>query len=286
MVQPAEYISESTLGDYGPLLPIGVLSPTGLAKEFAFKELVWEVEEEIDKLRNKKGGPGDHPGKTITTILAHVLTEWGGNKNFATAPEKARLQAIESAYMEDVLYAWVYFRYQEFDRYYTIRVPECDSCGQEYHWTADLENLKIQVCDQIPPEFEYKLSRKISHGDSNLDTLTIACPTWAAVSRVNQSARAKGLTQVKKSLILASVKHAKDSTLKDKVHAFSPSVRRRIRKTDLEKMMGVLEKGHFPQSDMRFEVSCSHCGHVFTTTLDWTWDFFFGSASLSSTVSP
>jgi len=275
----------STLGEYGNMLPIGILTEDGqLHKEFTFRELNWDEEDEIDRIRNSKKGPGDHPARLVTSVLAHMLSQWGGNSRFHTAPLDSRIRAIETAFMEDVLYAWVAFRIQELDPVYTVTIKECVSCEREYNWTTDLNDLEVKVAQSVPEHHVFKLSREISHGPSEVDRVSIGCPRWNGVTSIDYNARKKGFATIKRGILMGAIHHVFDHRTPETVHALSPSIRRRIRKVDMERMTAIPDSGLFPRADMTFHMSCPHCQASLETSLDWTWDFFFGSASLSSTA--
>lgn len=278
-IGPKKVIYEKTiLKDWGPQLLIGVErgSPPLIHRDFAFRDFTFEREKEIDKMRSVKGGAGTHHAKTVTTVLAHMLTDWAG-ESFSNLQQKHREQAINNSYMEDVLYAWVYLRATELERILTIN-PTCliQSCGEQYTWKGDLFTMESTISrDRIKP-VQFKLSKPIEWATKNYNTLLLMPAKWGAFTGL---AANMTTADIKSAVAIASIHALFDPETESSV----PMPQRAIdfmSKKDVERLTKAILGDTFPGVDAEFELRCPKCGHVHRTPLDWTWDFFFGSSSL------
>lgn len=273
--------NESTLRDYGHMVPIGKPDGKGgLLKSFAFYDLDWGKEEEIDRVRNAPEGPGDQPGLLTLNILAIMLKEWHGDAKFSTRNHDGKLNTLLTSCAEDVLYAWVCFRVESEDPTFEIDVEKCPSCKKKFTWSTDLRGLEIKVTDTPPEDFHYRLRKPHAWGqDRVIDTLILRPHQWSGICDINHSARRSGLTDIKRAILSSSIYGCYDSRTPDDKVSLSPLLRQRISKVDMELMSNVVEKA-FPRADLTMQIVCPHCCHLQKTPLDWTWDFFFGAASL------
>lgn len=271
-------LKESTLELYGQSFPIGVdRGDGGLAKAFAFDRIDYEFEERLDRARNRKGGPGNHPAKIATEVLASVLTEFGGDTEFATKNHKHKVAAIEGAYMEDVLYAWVCLRVETMGADLAIRW-ECVGCEHEWTWSTDLKGLEVTVLDTPPKPKTVGLIYPVSWGDQIIDTVELLPAKWRAVCQTKNAQRRGTLGDIKAGLVRSAVRSVR--TKAGVELPLAPRIFELIHKLDRERMAQVMDSKEFPRCDLTFEIECPECAFVQRTPLDWTWDFFFGSASL------
>lgn len=268
----------STLGDYGELLPIGVHGPRQpeLQKGFGFREMDYQTEKEIDEARKRKDGPGNHPAKIVSEVLATMLSEWGGDSTFGKKSRKHKLGMIGAAYSEDILYAWVCLRIQAMGEDLSIDWT-CPACQVEMPWPTDLSYMPVTVVDTVPEPVEILLKKPVQFGDKTLVAVNLLPPLWRAATEVKMSRRGS-LGDVKSEMLRTAISSFK--TKDGEEHPPAPRIFDRLYKRDRERMMKALGGDRFPRCDMTFDIECKSCGHEHSTTLDWTWDFFFGSASL------
>ena len=276
--------SESTIRDLGHACPIGVPEgkPPILAKDFDFRSFSMEEELELDKVRSKKGGPGDHPGKVVEHVMAYMLTKWGGDSQFAQKSEKHRLQAIRSAYMTDVLYAYVCLRVDAMGPVLALQVtcPKTN-CQHQWNWRTDLEELEVQVADRVEQvdAIPYKLRKPLPYGESKYDSLLLSPPTWGALSGVSQRG---GTGSIKARLIQSCARKAFSEANPELPEIYpGESLLRKMHKRDVEEIASFLDSS-FPSVDLTAEIQCPACDTEFTHSIQWNWDFFFSSSSLPS----
>jgi hypothetical protein len=270
---------ETTLGVWGAALPIGIPvgNPAALEKGFEFAPLNFKREKALDKLRSKKGGSGNHPGKVPAETLAFMLRSWGGDHDFHDKKPKERYRAITNSYMQDVLYAWIYFRVQELGPYLALQA-ECvqPHCRHEWEWTTDLRGLELTVTREAPQPLPFEFTDEIEFGGRSISGVLLLPPKWRVMSGFTGQT-VVGTADIKGRLALDSVHVAVTSSGEHTPAA--ASMLDEITKADLERLASSVDD-LFPKSDPRFEIECPSCGNRQISGLNWTWDFFFGSASL------
>lgn len=274
-------LPKTTLGDYGLQLPIGVIegTPANLAKGFAFKPYRMKEEKVFGQMRRRKGGPGNHQGRIVVALLAFMLTEWGGDTDFASKSKKHRENAILHANMVDVLYAYLNLRTEALGDFIEVKI-ECATCGHSWNWSADLTSLDFDVVRTIEDlhDVEHTLRNPIGLGEHRYDVLTLRPPTWAAVANISGRAN-EG--EIKSRLILSSVKSIASSTpgANTPTIALGSALLDHMTKRDLEELNGELNDA-FPSLDLSMDVECPNCGTGFRNQINWQLDFFFGTSSL------
>ena len=202
---------KTTIGELGPSLPMGVVvgNPPSLERQFDTKEYYWEEEQELNKIRSKKDGPGQHPGKTVTEVLNFMLTAWGGNKDFQDTNAKNRRHAIDSAFMTDVLYGYVHLRIQALGSIYASEV-NCAACGHDWTWRTDLNGAEVTVPEKAEDlDKKYKLIKPVKFGDKIYDTVHLKPPPWSAVSQHPMGRSNAG--QVKANLMTSAIRGLSNS---------------------------------------------------------------------------
>ena len=278
----------STLGDYGYALPIGVVTgnPPTLEKGFAFRPYRMKEQLEIDKIRSQKGGAGDHPGKVVAEVLAFMLTEWGGRTDFQTVQQKHRVLQIEQGFMEDVLYAWICLRIEALGEYIGIDIKCLNRmCGRfdEYPFRADLRKLPVTVTNKLVEPHHFKLRHPITWGKKDWDTLNLLPPRWGACCLI-RAGDVVGDTDVKYQLAISAVQSMHASSDPEDVKPVTGAALEQIHFIDTERLVKVIQgtkgDGIFPHGDYRLHLECPDCHTGPTTTLTWSYDFFFDASSL------
>lgn len=268
----------STLLDYGHNLPIGIPegNPVQLAKSFAFKPYRTKDEQAIEKARKGK----QHPGRDAVTVLVQMLTEWGGDPDFSSKPEKNRRASISRAYMADVLYAYIALRVEALGPYFALKT-ECSSCGHEHEWKTDLRGVQITIAEGADDLAQpFKLKHPIEHGETLYDELVCGPPTWSAVSGLDAGTRRSGVTDIKLAMVRSSIREMRSSANPKKPSIqVGPLVLGEMSKMDLERLTRAIDD-LFPSTDITFEIECPSCGVSTPYGLAWAFPFFFGGSSL------
>jgi len=272
--------SESTLQLYGHQLPLGYHSQgdTTLFKGFAFKDFNYQTEKECTQLRQRKGGPGNHDAKIATEVLAHMLTEWGGDSEFQRKKHEVKVATLRASYQCDVLYAWVCLRIEAMTN--EVAIPfDCTNCdAPKGEWVGDLNDLTVHVSDELPPPVLLDLKRPISWGEQTMVAVKLYPVRWRAACDIKDAVRTAGLDAIKEALVTASIQCFVTEDGKD--YAVQQRILDQMWKFDRERISKAYTGADFPKADLSFDMTCSGCGLNVETLLDWTWDFFFGASSL------
>lgn len=265
---------KTTLGEQGSQLPIALDSSD---RTFALKEFNYGEERKIDDMRSKKGGAGNHPGRTVTTVLAHMLTKWKGEDLSQTEHKKIEAKLRDSS-MEDVLFAWVFFRTMEIDPVIELDIT-CirPSCAKKYDWRGDLRGLEIEVADEQIEPIPFKLSGPLTWLREEYDTLMLMPPKWSVMNLVKEGGN---MADIKAKLAMSAVHSLRNSAHPEQAPiSVSERALDFVHKRDVDRLVRAVND-LFPSMDSSFELECPHCKHKHETSLDWTWDFFFGASSM------
>ena len=95
-------------------------------------------------------------------------------------------------------------------------------------------------------------------------------PFWYSAISIPQGSTT---ADVKAKIISSSIRKLGE------LEAVSDSILANLTKYDLEKMGRVIDD-LMPGPDLTLEVNCPNCDADIRQQLDWSYDFFFGSASL------
>ncbi len=274
-------LQESTQDFWGNNALIGREVDGRMQKSFAFRELDAATEANIERARARKGGPGKHEGKLVTEILCRTLTEWCGDAEFGNKPPKEQARILRDSYANDVLYAFVCLRIETMTPDFALTL-ECGECGKKFDWATDLTGLELTVSGETPlPPQVVKLRRPIPLGDDRQVTeVQLGIAKWSSITNVNVK-NGLSIGNVKDAILMGSIEHLIDN--KGVVIAKASALLAKMHKLDRERMIKFMrDEDSVPAADMTFHCECTHdgCGHVHKTELDWTWDFFFGAASL------
>ena len=282
---PAEERNEAgflktTIEERGPVLPIGVINgnPPVLERHFDFKDYYFEEEAALNKLRNRKEGPGQHPGKIVTEVMAYMLTDWMGRTDYQTTALKNRRLGVDGAFMTDVLYAYVWLRINSMSPIYETQV-NCGACGHDWRWKTSLKGAEVTCCDSIEDlDKTYKLQTPIKWSSKTYDTVHLRPPPWSAVS--NHPMGRSNQSQVKANMMMSAIRGISNSADKKQTAiGLGGEIAKKLKKIDFE-LLAVFVDEAFPSVDLNFLIECESCGNEFLHMLQWNFDFFFAGSSL------
>lgn len=272
--------SKSTLSLYGYQLPLGyhAQGETMLHKDFSFKPFNFENEKECTRLRQRKDGPGNHDAKIATEVLAHMLESWGGDTEFHRKKHEAKVAILRSAYMEDIVYAWICLRIEAMT--HEVAVPfDCTNCdAPETEWVGDLNDLTVHVSDELPTPLPLDLKRPISWGEKTITGVKLYPIRWRSSCDVKDGVRTAGLDAIKEAMVTGAI-HC-FATEDGSEYPVQQRILDQMWKFDRERINKAYTKADFPKVELKFDMTCESCGLNVKTLLDWTWDFFFGASSL------
>lgn len=268
-------LKDTTLGLYGYNLPIGIElgTPPSLQKDFSFRPFRLIEERLIEEdLKKKKGGA--HPAQAVLTTLKIMLTRFAGI-DFNTASEKEKMSVLSSAYMTDILFAYLTLRVEALGE--ELEAPcKCPSCSTEWRWSADLRDLEVKVSDSVPT-FEFELRSPIRLGEKEVQRVRLYPPSWSTLVSMKTGSD----SSLKRGILLSSMREVFLDG--DWVRRpLPPQVLDQLTKRDSELLIKVIDT-EFPSIDLSIETECPSCSHKGVETIQWSHSFIFGSSSLPMT---
>lgn len=266
----AARISDTTIGDYGHRLPVGILQGASLHRDFGFKPFRMKEERELETERkaNKRISVGEFVG----TVMSHMLTKLGPYPDFQAIPKDERRLIISQMYLGDVMYIWLCLRIDALGEH--IKFPlKCPSCTFEHKLNADLSLTDVKVYEDAA---SLTKPLKLRHGidlpdkSTTLDVV-LQPPRWLGMSGARPGATN---SDIKMAILSASILKVGDGRFPATTDAIE-----NMSKWDIELMAKTVETDA-PGPDLTVEASCPQCQHEWEIPLDWNWDFFFTAASL------
>jgi len=259
-----------TMRDLGLSLPVGVPTPAGLDKGLGARTFSLREEKEIGRLRDKAGDAS--MAATVNAVLTVLLTRFG-DKDFTKLKEAERASAISQAFIGDVYYAYILLRREALGQEiaFTVRCPACRRSTANV--MADLDDLDVRVVDAIgDASWEYELKVPIEVRSSVVRTLKMGPARWYAVESMPPQ-RGINVGAAKAAIIRASITGTDAANVvltDDDLCSMS--------KRDVESVTKAIDANHVGP-DMAVETVCPACGEDIRTSLDWSFESFFGMSS-------
>lgn len=271
---PQSGLRETTLGLYGYSLPIGVEmgTPPTLMKDFSFRPFRLIEERMIEEELKKKRQSG--PAEAVLTTLKVMLTSFAG-VDFTSASEKEKLSLLSSAYMTDILFAYLVLRVEALGE--ELEAPcVCPNCSTSWKWSADLNDLELKVSDSVPT-CEVKLRSPIRLGEKEVSEIRLCPPSWSTLLGIKSGGSDSAL---KRGILLSSIRELLIDG--DWVRRpLPPQILDQLTKRDSETLMKLIDSD-FPSIDLSVETECPSCAQRGVETIQWNHAFIFSSSSLPS----
>jgi hypothetical protein len=261
--------SESTIGDYGLQLPMGVVQGGEFHRGFGFKPYKMKQEKELAALRKKS--TNRQAGSMVVTALSHMLTHFGPYAEWEKMSEDHRALALHQAYMGDIMYAYIWLRIEamgpelKFDH-------TCPACDRKSKLPVDLRQGDVKIAER--PEHLLRwcdLADGVTVQADKPPVKRVSCtpPRWLAM---NQLSPDKNEGHLKEAIIASSVR------VGEAQQPMTPALLDDLSKRDLEFLTKFIDDGS-PGPDLTCTLVCSHCSHESVIPLQWSWDFFMTAAS-------
>jgi hypothetical protein len=270
-------MKDVTLKDQGAKLPIGIVDDNGvLHKDFTVKRWTAKQERELGKLRqeNKSVSMAEHIALVLT-----VLCEKIGPYNFLEMKKLAeRRLAVSQMFSGDVFYVYCYLRCKALGSSLGFEV-ECPFCGTKYSSETDLMEMTSAVADKLDDTiWEYKLLEPFLFRDAEAKTLTIGQTYWHSI----EEAEVEGSLDIeggKMAMLAGAIRGVKEfpvevAPILDELDEMD--------KKDIVKIVDEMNEHHFGP-DMRLITKCPKCKSENVQPINWGYQSFFGSSSLSRT---
>jgi hypothetical protein len=260
-----------SLKELGQNLPVPVDGKKNLS--FSFKSWGLDEEKEIGEMKRKS----QYMGPFISKVLSHMIEDLCGEK-FSKMDENARELLLSKMPMMNVLYLWIYLRYDQLDEMIRLDVG-CPGCGRmNKNFVASLSGLDVDVPEKADdPIAQYKLKKpfKLTDKDAELTkVLKFSRTPWFAMDTADDE------VTTNQGMIM-ELMFSKSIVGTDGEEGFIDleSINKKIRKRDFEFLSNAIQK-HNAGPSLAIEGKCHYCPTKFYRQLDWNYDTFFGSSSL------
>jgi hypothetical protein len=267
----------STLGERGPLLPIGVADPGGgLHREIEIRGWTGKTMRELGKLREDSSQMKmtDHVGLVMSVLATRI-----GSYDFANLSRREQKLAISTMYMGDVFYVYCYARLKSLGSALVIDLT-CPACRNKFVFEGDLNSLPVKTAETIEStSWEYDLLDPITLRGDLVTKLVMGPAQWLHVEGANVEGNLD-MEGAKLSLIAGSVKGVPGRTQ----FPFSEAEIDELSGRDIEQMLALIDE-HFIGPELKLEVECPNkrCKSKIVQPLNWTYPDFFGASSRSRT---
>lgn len=269
-------MNEVTLREQGAKLPIGILGDDGVAlqKEFTIKRWTAKQERELGRLRQE--GKSLSMPEHIALVLA-VLCERIGPYDFTQMKKLAEKQlAVSQMFSGDVFYVYSYIRCHTLGSTLAFNVV-CPVCGREYSSETDLMDMTNTVAENLDETlWEYNLLEPFTFREVEAKTLKIGPTYWSSLEK----AEVEGSLDIeggKMAMILGSIRGIKEFPV-DVVPVIEELDD--MGKRDIVGIVDKMNDSHFGP-DMRLITACPKCFTDNVQPINWSYQSFFGSSSLS-----
>lgn len=278
----------TTLRELGQNLPIGFLEDGKLQKGFTVRPYKARIDRLLGHWREA------NEGQSIAYLVAKfiaMITERAGPHALALTQQGDSTDESEALvgtwYFADVMYIYVWTRIHELDPYLVAPI-KCPVCGYMGVGKFDLRDSDVDVVESVEDlQTIVTLDRGFKLRDQTLVKKVTLCPvTWAVMYQQGAAAgtlSSGGYAQLQHSICAVN----------DREH-YTPLVEEldELRKPDMVKLdraAGKVSAG----LDLIISIDCpgknekaadGKCSFKINRPLDWSFDYFFDSPSLSETL--
>jgi len=263
-----------TLGQLGLTLPIFSGSTD---RSFSFKEWDMETEEKLSDLQSKSKNVGEF----VRQMMNLLLDEFQG-KAWENYSEEEKIITLSQLHFPNMMYLYIALRVEELGHELSFDAITCPSCKKIIKdFIADLRTLDV-ICkdseDELVKEYDLKKPIVLENGKT-VTGLKIGVTKWGALESVPAEKAGNGAT-VKKALFESSIQGALDNGKPFEGFVDLKTLVKKIKKVDIEKIGSLITKNN-GGPDMTVGGKCPHCNAEFVKPIDWGYELFFDSSSLS-----
>jgi hypothetical protein len=267
---------KSTLAKLKRQLPIGFMDGSGLVKGYKPRpDFKGREEKTIGRWKNQN--PNANVGKLTTFVLSTLLDSVGPHADFGGQSMERKQVIIGQMNMADVLTAYFGVRLETLGKKLRIRL-KCPACRRPTRITLDLGSMEITTASswedcQIPVELPNGIPFEVGTETKLFKNVTLVPPKWYPMESATDGDEEYDMVLRSLPTCLDTVEGLKREQWlgQDWLDATD--------KVDLEILSGIVSDS-FPQPELILDLHCSKCKHQWQQMLDWSYDSFFGSASL------
>lgn len=260
-----------TLQELGNKLPIPLEGKEDLS--FTFKSWGLTEEKQIGEIKRKI----QYMGPLINEVLALMLVKCAGEE-VQKMDEYQRIAFLSDMPMMNILYMWIYLRYDQLDDQIKLNVacPGCTRMNADI--VASLNGLDIEVIgkeDESIAKYELKKPFKLEETDADeIKVLKLKRTPWSCMDTANDE-----VTTNQGMIMDLMFRHSIVGWDDEEGYADYDLLNTKLRKRDIEKLSSKIQE-HNAGPKMAVEAKCKYCPTKFYRQLDWSYDHFFGSSSL------
>jgi hypothetical protein len=262
---------KTTLGERGPLLPVGFDVGGALVKGFVTKSWKTKDERELAKLKKPRMSMATYIGN----VLGQMLSQFGPHSFSPEAKMAERLVGIGQAYMGDVFYAYMYLRTQvigsELKMDVTCPTPDCGN----FRFVGDLGSTEVICVEEASAlDWFHDLRDPIELRKKTVTKFRLRSPLWHSL--VSTAAGDFSEMAGKIMAVQSSIVGLNDDGA---MIAISDAEMDEVSKFDLESIAARVND-EFVGPKMAIEGKCPKCEREFKAPIDWSYDRFFTTSSL------
>jgi len=269
--------SLQTLAQLGPNLPIGVSIPGGeRSRAFRVRPYKMKHEKALAELRNE--AKGVNIGKFVADVLALMLQTVGPH-NFDTMKDGDRQLAINQLSMPDVLYLYLYLRYDALGDEPVMMQVKCPNCSDEYRWYGDLGTLEVKVITDGTSDLTriYSMRDKMAFRGKEVDKLKLGLIKWDAFQRPEF----QKVSSMQNATITASIIGIEGLEYVPGTFQMASDDLDDMSKYDMAGLIRDIEE-NTPGPQLAVEPQCPTCKYEARMMIDWSWDSFFARSARPS----
>lgn len=265
-----------TMAELGPTLPIGTADTGtgGLVKEMVHRTWNLKREKELGKYRGKHKSLS--VARFASMVVSTLYTKLG---SLALGDDEAKvaqtLMRVGQMFMGDVMYAYVFLRYQVLGADLDLELT-CPRCTSAQPMRADLGTVEVRTVDKLEDGYwTYTLRDPIDVRGQKVEGFVMGPPRWSAMEAATVSGGAD-TGEAKAALIHGSI----DRIVGQEQIVLAPHELDELSKYDVEALAKAIDDNHLGPN-MAVESTCQSCGHEMKLPIDWTYDSFFGVSGQS-----
>lgn len=261
-----------TLGDLGASLPVGV-GPDRV-RTFRLRPFNMGLEKELaqakEKMKVKSGG------LFVRTALG-LMCQTVGPHNFDKMKQPERELVINSMYMPDVIYLYLYARHVALENEPVTMQIRCMNCAKEYNWYGDLSSMDVKVMDpSMPLTRAFELVSPITPRSKTVSKLTLGLIKWESFCKPEFTNK----NSIQSAAIHASV--AGMEGFDGPVFSLLDNDLDTMSKEDMNRITAEIEE-NTPGPQMDIQPECPACHFEQKMMIDWSWENFFSRSARRST---
>lgn len=270
--------SVKTLAELGPNLPIGVQPSGGGERVRPFRVRPYKMKQEkaLAALRDEQKGV--NIGKFVADALA-LMIQTVGPHNFDNMKDGERQLVINQLAMPDVLYLYLYLRYDALGDEPVLMQVKCPQCSTEYRWYGDLGTLDVKVVDDTKADLArfYTLRDAMQFRGKTVSKLKLGLIKWDAFGRPEFQARGS----MENATITSSIIGIEGVDAIPGTFQMTANDLDDMSKFDMSGLIRDIEE-NTPGPQLGVEPECPTCKFSRKMMIDWSWDSFFARSARPS----